>query len=112
MSEYQAVLFRAEPGSGNVRLLERVLEDDRGWSTARALARIMFGQESDNALRQVRALAEGSAGWIISGQRGYKHVRCATAEELQHAAAWLESQAQKMSARACAIRRRAHEVMG
>ena len=62
--------------------------------------------------RMLRAIAEASAGWILSGQRGYKHMVHASAEEVDHAAAWLERQAQKMSRRACALRRRAHQVFG
>jgi len=49
---------------------------------------------------------------IISGQRGYKHIAHATPEEINHAANWLESQAKKMSERACAIRRNAHKIFG
>ena len=57
--------------------------------------------------RWLRGLAEKSAD-VISGQRGYCHVECATVEELNHASAWLISQGRKMMLRGLRIRRVAH----
>jgi DNA adenine methylase len=58
--------------------------------------------------RQLRELANASDGKIISGQRGYRHIRHATLEEIEHAANWLEHQAVQMGERARSIRRLRH----
>jgi hypothetical protein len=76
-----------------------------GWIPARQI-RVDLGYTD----RLCRALAEASAGEIISGQAGYKLTRQATPEEIQQATAWLESQARKMSLRAGAIRRCWHHA--
>ena len=74
----------------------------RGWVTARDLRHI----GSD---RTVRLLAEASNGQIISGQRGY-HLTCqASVEDCLHAAAWLRSQARRMTNRAMDIERAMHQ---
>lgn len=104
----QLGLFEARPDDKNVVWLEELLAGARAWMTARAIAATVAGRIGD---RDLRALASASA-WIISGQRGYKHLQHATPEEIDHAAHWLESQAKKMSERACSIRRNAHRVIG
>ncbi len=71
---------------------------DGQWHTAADLAQLGIGD------RTARAVAEGSAGQIISGQQGYKLTVSATLEEVAHAENWLKAQAQKMITRANRIR--------
>lgn len=92
----------------DVRWLEQLLLGAHCWMSARDIALSTGGRVGD---RDLRALANASAE-IISGQKGYKHLRHATAEEINHAASWLEAQAKKMGERAGRIRRRAHEIFG
>lgn len=93
----------------DVEWLENLLRGSEAWVTSRECITLIGRPVTDDSRRWVRELASGSK-WIISGQKGYKHLQHATAEEVQHCAAWLESQAKKMSDRACAIRANAHKV--
>ncbi|HYG36371.1 MAG TPA: hypothetical protein VEC99_16375, partial [Clostridia bacterium] len=68
-------------------------------------------EDSDDSRRWVRALAQAS-DWVISGQKGYKHLSHATAEEVNHFIHWMESQGKKMIGRAERMRRNAHGVLG
>lgn len=100
-------LFATQPAPAtpppNPELTAVLLELRQGnWLTARTL-RHRLGYSD----RTLRAVAEASDGQIISGQQGYKLTRCATSDEITHAANWLHSQAQKMENRSIAIRRRA-----
>ena len=88
--------------------LEELLYRTRAWLTAKEIVCFSCGSVNE---REIRSHASESSE-IISGQKGYKHVACATPDEISHAANWLESQAKKMSERACAIRRRAHQLVG
>jgi hypothetical protein len=88
--------------------LKKLTHEGRLIAIARNAWHTTFGRVKD---RDIRQLASESPN-IISGQRGYKHVAHATAEEINHAANWLESQAKKMSDRAGAIRRTAHRIFG
>lgn len=97
-------VFKAEVGDPNVNFLIEHLRTCADWKTAKAL-HITTGWDE----RQVRMYAEASDGYIISGQKGYKHIDHATAEEIHHTTAWMESQAKKMAERAQTIRRRAHQ---
>lgn len=106
--ELELPLFRTTPADPNVQWLESILDERRGWLTAREIAAASGDRVDD---RQVRALAAASPS-IISGQRGYRHLRHASAEEIDHAASWLESQARAMLDRSVRIRRRAHELVG
>lgn len=111
MSEAQRSLFQIPAGDVNVGSLELLMEGHAEWMTAAQIL-VKWGLPAiEWRKRYVRALAERSA-WVISGQRGYKHLKHATAEELNHAAHWLESQAKKMGDRAAAYRRHAHQVLG
>lgn len=91
----------------NVIWLENLLDGSHCWMTAKDIGLTTWGKIGD---RDIRALASASE-WIISGQKGYKHLKHATPEEIHHAAAWLESQAKKMSERACSIRRNGHKLL-
>jgi hypothetical protein len=70
-----------------------------GWTTAGGLR--VLTNYSD---REIRAIAAASRGRIISGQRGYRLTAEATIEEVNHAEAWLRSQAACMLKRAYEIR--------
>lgn len=74
--------------------------DGKGWRTAR-----QFRMISD---RELRAIAAASHGQIISGQKGYARTDQASVEDVNHAAAWLESQAKSMQVRAGEIRKAMH----
>jgi hypothetical protein len=100
--------FAYAPADPNVAWLETLLQGHGGWMTRRDIELNTGGAVSD---RDIRALASASE-WIISGQRGYKHIEHASPEETSHAAAWLESQAKQMSDRAGKIRRNAHRRIG
>lgn len=89
-------------------LFQRVndyLKTHPDWTCAKTLWALYAVDE-----RTLRQIAADSDGFIISGQRGYKHISHATTDEIDHAANWLEAQAKKMATRAQSIRRRAHQI--
>lgn len=103
-------LFEApEKDAENVRWLENYLKSSRDWMEGGALE-LIAGREKYQG-RWVRALAQASE-WVISGQKGYKHLEHATAEEVSHFVNWMESQGKKMIGRAEKIRRNAHAIFG
>jgi len=109
MHQIEMNLAEGTPDAANVAYLVRMLDEHRGWMTADDIGRLVDGHWND---RQVRRLAAAAMPMVISGQRGYRHIRHASAEEIDHAANWLESQACEMTRRALSIRRRAHELVG
>lgn len=68
-----------------------------GWVKCSYLRRIYYVGISD---RTIRAMAAGSEGRVISGQRGYRLTTEASDDECDHAVRWLKSQATEMSLRA------------
>lgn len=76
---------------------------DRGWVSGKQLA--SHFQTTDRVIRAVASMSEGQ---IISGQRGYALISQAPVEEVQHAAAWLRSQARQMIQRAYKIEQAMH----
>jgi hypothetical protein len=104
----QLGLFEQRPGDVNVRWLDELLQGAKTWMTAKDIALTSGGRVCD---RDIRALASASE-WIISGQKGYKHLEHATAEENAHAANWLISQGKLMIQRGCRIRKNAHRRIG
>jgi len=104
----QPELFGPQRAEQEVSWLEKLLGDAKCWMSARDIMETTKGRVIDREIRHVASECEN----IISGQRGYKHIAHATPEEINHAANWLESQAKKMSERACAIRRNAHKIFG
>ncbi len=104
----QLGLFESRPGDANVVWLEAMLLQRSEWLTARQIIAASLDHLHD---RDVRELASASK-WIISGQRGYKHLEHATTEETQHAANWLISQGKKMIKRGIAIRTNGHKLLG
>ena len=90
----------------DLRWLQDTLKAKPDWQTSTELL-ALIGRAGEDHRRWLRQLASASE-WIISGQRGYKHLDHATLDEINHAANWLESQAKKMSDRACTLRRNSH----
>lgn len=110
MSEPQKDLFDQprHAAMDDVLWLENLLDGAKCWLTAKDIMQTVGGRVRD---RDIRELASAS-GWIISGQKGYRHMRHASPEEINHATNWLESQAKKMGERAGAIRSNAHKIFG
>lgn len=104
----QLGLFESRPEDANVAWLESLLQGAGCWMTAKDVQLTCSGRLHD---RDVRSLASASK-WIISGQRGYKYIEHATAEEIAHCANWLESQGKKMIERSISIRTNAHARLG
>lgn len=94
----------------DVAWLENLLKANKDWMTSTQCIGMLQRPASDDNRRWIRELASRSE-WIISGQKGYKHIEHGTTEEINHAANWLESQANKMSKRAAGIRRNAHRIL-
>lgn len=99
-------LYKVAPDDASVAWLEHFLREHREWITAGQISPLVEKDE-----RWIRAVAESSS-WIISGQKGYKHIEHATAEEIGHFVNWMESQGKKMIGRAERVKRNAHAVFG
>ena len=106
-------LFDVKPdkASRDVAWLEGLLRGAGCWMTAGDILLSVNRAKADDSKRWLRELASASV-WILSGQKGYKHIEHASAEEINHAANWLESQARKMAGRAAALRHNAHKIFG
>ena len=107
----QLSLFAPPPDDPNIKWLESLLESRAALLTAAQVLAAAGQDDADWRRRSVRALAQAS-DWIISGQRGYKHLAHATAEEASHFVGWMESQARLMTQRAERVRRNAHRIFG
>lgn len=95
----------------DVQWLERVLREVKGWRSARELADLAGQGDSEEGRRWVRSLASAS-DWVLSGQKGYKHLDHATAEEIKRFVEWMQRQGRKMIERAERMRRNAHRLVG
>ena len=104
----QLGLFESKPTDTNVVWLEELLRGAGCWMTAKDILLTVGGRVHDRDLRELASASE----WVISGQKGYKHMSHATAEEIHHARAWLESQAKKMGDRAGKLRSNCHKLFG
>lgn len=91
--------------------LEDYLRQRPGWHTAQDIQRSLGGLPTEDGKRKTRELAAASQ-WIISGQKGYKHLSHATPEEIAHFTNWMLSQARQMTDRAETVRRNAHRIVG
>ena len=99
-------LWQKAPADEKVmRLLPTLLDalDGHGWRSARELTAALGTDD-----RTIRAMAAASDGRIISGQQGYHLTRTASVDAVNHAASWLEHQADQMRKRAYAIRQNLH----
>lgn len=93
------------------RLIAHLLSSP-GWHHASDILDAWAIPDTESFRRRIRALAAQAEPDVISGQQGYRHIDHASAEEIHHFVAWMESQARSMTARAEAIRRRAHALIG
>lgn len=107
----QLSIFATPAEDKNVRWLEDLLCRNPGWRTAAEVLQCLGREPTDDQKRMIRALAQESE-WLISGQKGYKHLEHATAEEVNRFANWMESQAREMTLRAQTLRRNAHRIFG
>jgi hypothetical protein len=105
----QLDLFAPPPTDPQAVWFVRLLHKMYRWVPARDITALSSGRLDDRA---IRALAEASAPYIISGQKGYKHSDHATPEEIRHFINSMESQGSKMVRRAEAVRRYAHGRIG
>jgi hypothetical protein len=105
-------LAKPTPRDPGVDRLVSYLLAAPGWHHANSILTV-WGESQDGTNRRwIRALAAAGEPEVISGQRGYQHVKHASAEEVNHFVRWIESQARRMTARAEAVRRRAHALVG
>jgi len=107
MIEQLNMPFGAERDTLDVRWFEHLIRNQVGWTLSGTVIALAGLPKGDASKRWIRGLAAQSAV-ILSGQKGYRHVDNATPEEIHHAAAWLESQAAQMQARAIRLRKAAH----
>lgn len=99
------------PAEKDVAWLESALLVRPGWHYAADLCALASLPRTEDSKRAIRALANAS-DCIISGQRGYAHVKHVPLAEVMHASQWLISQGRQMIARAIRLRRRAHSLVG
>lgn len=87
------------------KLLDRMLSilSDGSWVKGKYLCAVLHTNE-----RIVRRIADLSAGQIISSDQGYRLIRYASLDEIEHAQARLLSQAKKMQERALQYERAKH----
>lgn len=108
----QAELAFAVPQNApDAAWLEGVLRRGGGWMFAAELCRLAGLPETEDGKRWIRKLASESRV-IISGQRGYRHLACATPAEISHCRNALRSQARELLRRYVNLGRAAHQVIG
>lgn len=105
----QIEMFRVRADDPNVEWLKDLLLRKGGWVTAAEICQVAGDRIDD---RRIRSLAEAAGGWVISGQRGYRHIKHAKAGEIDHCVAAWESQARRMQDRARKTRILAHQIVG
>ena len=108
--ECQLELAPAPVRDPNIAWLESLLLERAAWLTAAEVAAASVGRLNERAVRQ---LASASV-WILSGpgSPGYKHLKCATADEVNHYTAAAESQGKLMIERSLRLRCQAHAIFG
>ena len=106
-------LFAIQPdkASRDVAWLEGLLRGAGCWMTAGDILLSIAWPQSDSNKRWLRELASQTT-CIISGQKGYRHAKNATAEEIVHSSNWLISQGKLMIQRGIGQRRAAHKIFG
>ena len=95
----------------DVEWLEKFLDGGKCWFTASDIMLAIQRPVSDANKRWLRNLASNS-GYVLAGQKGYRHIKHSNVEEVQHCCAWLESQAKVMGERAGRLRGNAHRLFG
>lgn len=104
ISQQGQLALRARRGdSSAAKLLQSVFMyalSDGAWHSGKSLTHELQTNE-----RVIRQIADYSKGRVISSEKGYRLIECATVAEIDHAEARLLSQARKMTERAVEIRR-------
>ena len=95
--------FDPKPPVSDTLWLERYLDECQSWVPAAAVCADAGYSPTENNKRWVRNAASQSS-LVISGQRGYLHLKFATPEEVNHACNALLSQARELTERAERIR--------
>ncbi len=110
--EPQTDLFPPMPTATEecIAWIEYWLGEHPGWHTAAEILIAGCREATESEKRWIRRLASES-DLVLSGQKGYCLMAHASAEEISHAAAWLEHQAKEMGERAARLRRQAHRVI-
>lgn len=106
------VAAQAKPGEASakdVAWFERLLQGAGCWMSASDILLSVSMPCNDDTKRWIKSLRAATT-WIISGQKGYKHIEHATAEEIDHAANRLESMAKTLGEQAGALRSNAHRI--
>ena len=111
MSESQLTFFCQPNLQAAAAWLEDLLDTHKCWLTAAEILDFLGCDDTDTNKRSLRLVAATSR-WIITGQKGYKHLKHADLEEIHHFCAWMESQAKQMADRAAAVRQNAHKIFG
>jgi hypothetical protein len=104
--------FETLAPDGSVQTVIALLDQEKAWLKADELLVKLGSKPTDSNKRKIRNIANWRAkGKIISGQKGYKHIRHATPEEIRtHAANWLRHQAKEMDQRATQILKQYHQL--
>jgi len=89
--------------------LQNLLKATPDWVTADDIL-LTINRAGETHKRWLRRLAQGSE-WLISGQKGYKHIDHATLDEVNHFAAAMRSQAKLMDERAAKLLTNAHKKL-
>jgi len=111
-AELELPLFRCAKDDPHVEGLVQMLRRHGSWLTAKELLTLISLEDTDSNRRLVRAWAEAAQDELITGQQGYRHIECATSEEIHHFCSWMDSQGNKMKLRAARTRARAHKLVG
>lgn len=86
----------------DIHWLEKTLRFAEAWLHADELLLAHTDAVDYAGKRWIRAVASQS-NWVISGNEGYKHVACATREEVQHFVDRMNSQIEVMRKRTAAV---------
>lgn len=100
------------PDSPDAQWLARWLEEHPGWHLATDILRTLGrDEESEDEKRAIRAAASARVE-VLSGQKGYCHIKHAVDAEFQHTVSGWESQARKLNDRAIRARQYRHAQIG
>ena len=110
MSQDELPLF-AEPPDEHIARFVHLLALLGDWITSTQVCHHLVLPVNESSRRMIRDWANASDD-VISGQRGYRHVTHATADDISHFCNWMESQASRMQSRSIRIRQRAHALVG
>ena len=93
-----------EKEQADARVLARYLYLEMGWRTRKEIAAALGWTDA----ARIRHAAEASEGDVIFGQRGMRHIRHATPEEVLACINTLKSQVEANSLRVCQTQKKYH----